>query len=121
MFSSVDDTGPIVHAVLQASPGQKIIGANQWLNYREFAAILGKVLNKSVEFIDSTPTLSLGDPELEQDYGDMMGWYAEFGFDGASVDPTVVRSQDLGVELKLPSVEEWCRKQDWEKYLDVIE
>ena len=50
-----------------------------------------------------------------------MGWYAEFGFDGASVDPTVVKSKDLGVELKLASVEEWCRKQDWEKYLDVIE
>lgn len=121
MFSSVDDTGPLVHAVLQAAPGQKIIGANEWLDYRQFATILAKVLGKKIEFVKSNPVLTLGDPELEQDYGDMLGWYVEFGFDGASVDPTVKRLPDLGIDAKLATVAEWCAKQNWEKVLEVVE
>lgn len=121
MFSSVDDTGPLVHALLQAAPGQKVIGGNEWLDYRGFAKKLGKVLGKEVEFVDTNPVLALGDPAVEQDYGEMLGWYVEYGFDGSSVDPSVVKARDLGVELKLAPVEDWIKKQNWEEHLDVIE
>lgn len=121
MYSAVDDTGALVHALLQAAPGNKVIGVNEWLNYRDFATQLAKVLDKKIEFIDAAPNFALGDPDLEQDYGDVLGWYVGFGFDGASVDPSVVRPHDLGVEVKLASVAEWCAKHDWEEHLKVIE
>lgn len=118
----MDDTGILVDALLRASPGNKVIGVNKWLNLREFAKILAQVLGKNVEFIDKSPEMEqLGDPDFVEDATDMVGWYVEFGFDGAKVDKSVMQPGDLGVSLELRSVEEWCAKQDWEKWLEVIE
>ncbi|EED16231.1 hscarg dehydrogenase, putative [Talaromyces stipitatus ATCC 10500] len=122
MYSSIDDTGLLVDALLQASPGHKIIGAKQWLDLQGFTKVLGQVLGKNVESIEESPSFeSLGDPDLIEDLTDMMGWCVEFGFDGGKVDNSVLQQSDLGVPVLLQSVEDWCRKQDWEKWLEVVE
>jgi hypothetical protein len=122
MYSSIDDTGPLVDALLRASAGHKVIGVNKWLSLREFASVLAQVLGKNAEFIDKSPDMDqLGDPDFVEDALDMVGWYVEFGFDGGKVDKSVEQPSDLGVEVELASVEEWCRKQDWEKWLEVVE
>ncbi|EEA22066.1 hypothetical protein TMatcc_008510 [Talaromyces marneffei ATCC 18224] len=122
MYSSIDDTGVIIDALLRASPGHKVIGANKWLSLREFAQILAQVLEKNVKFIDKSPEMDqLGDPDYVEDAIDMVGWFVEFGFDGNKVDKSVEQPSDLGVPIELRSVEEWCKKQEWEKWLEVIE
>ncbi|KUJ06575.1 uncharacterized protein LY89DRAFT_692390 [Mollisia scopiformis] len=118
-YSAVDDTGRLVHALLRASPGKKLIGVNEWLSLRDFAKVLGQSLKKGVKFVDSNPDFTMGDPDLEEDFADMVGWLVEFGYDGGKVDKSVVQPAELGVTLDLLSVKEWCAKQDWEKVLEV--
>lgn len=124
MYSSVDDTGPLVDALFRSSAGHKVIGVNRWLSLRDFAEILAQDLgkNKNVEFIDKNPDMNqLGDPDFVEDAIDMMGWYVDFGFDGGKVDKSVEQPSELEVEVRLRSVEEWCRKQDWEGVLEVVD
>jgi hypothetical protein len=120
MFSAKANTGPIVHALLCAAAGQKVIASNTWLTFQDFAKILANVLNKDIEFTNEQPSFNISDPELGQNFADMMGWYTEFNYDGSKVDKNVIRPKDLGAESYLVSVEEWCQKQNWEKVLDVI-
>ncbi|OKL61634.1 hypothetical protein UA08_03438 [Talaromyces atroroseus] len=119
MYSSIADTGALVHAVVHAAPGKKVIGVNEWLNLREFATILAQVLEKRIEFIDREPKFELGDAEMEKDHVDMVGFCIEFGYDGGKVDKSIVQPADLGVPVQLASVKEWCEKQDWENILEV--
>ena len=119
MFSARDHTGPIVHALLCDIPGKKVIASDSWLTFNDFAKILAKVLGKDIEFIDEQPSFNITDPDLGQNFGDMMGWYIEFGYDGHKVDKSVLRPKNLSVEAQLTSVEEWVRAQNWEKVLDV--
>ena len=74
MYSVNDDTGPLVHALLRTTPGKKLIGAKSWLSFRDFAKIRAQMLGKSIEFVDSGPTLNVGDPEREEDYAHMIGF-----------------------------------------------
>lgn len=122
MYSSIDDTGPLVDALLRSSAGHKVIGVNRWLGLRDFAEILAQVLGiKNVEFIDKNPDMDqLGDPDFVEDAMDMIGWYVEFGFDGGKVDKSVEQPSELGM-IRLNSVEDWCRKQAWEEVLEVVD
>jgi hypothetical protein len=113
LYSAVADTGALVHALLQASPGKKLIGVREWLNLREAAERIAQVLGKKIEFIDSSPSMDMGDPDLEQDFVEMMEFHVEFGFDGGKVDESVLQPAELMVPLQLDSVKEWCEKQDW--------
>jgi hypothetical protein len=120
MFSAKANTGPIVHALLSAAAGQKVIASDTWLTFQDFAKILADVLNKDIEFTNEQPSFNISDPELGQNFADMMGWYTEFNYDGSKVDKDVRQPKDLGIKFHLMSVEEWCRKQNWETILDVI-
>ncbi len=113
MFSAVADTGTLVQALLHAAPGKKIIGVSEWLSLRDFAKLLAQMLGKGLEFADSNPDFGMGDPEIEKDFADMMGFCIEFGYDGGKIDKSVLQPTDLGVPLQLKSVKEWCGKQDW--------
>lgn len=119
MYSAVTGTGTLVQALLRAAPGKRVIGVNQWLSLQDFARILAREIGKKIEFVDRNPSFDLGDPDVEKDYADMMGFCIEFGYDGGKVDKSIVQPADLGVSVHLESVEEWCKKQDWEKVLQV--
>lgn len=118
MFSAIADTGPLVHALLSSPPAKKVIGVNEWLSFEDFTKILATVLGKSTKFIDSNPVFDVEDPELEQEYLEMMGFCIEFGFDGGKVDKSIVRPVDLEVSVQLDSVKEWCSKQTWDEILE---
>ena len=119
MFSAVLDTGILVQALLRAAPGKKLIGFKEWLSVLDFAKLLAQVLGKGIEFVDQNPSFEMGDPDLEIDTTDMIGFCVEFGYDGRKVDKSVVQPADLGVPVQLGSVKEWMEKQDWEKVLQV--
>jgi hypothetical protein len=118
-YSAVTDTGRLVHALLRAPPGKKLIGVNQWLSFRDFAKLLAQVLGRGIEFVDSNPSFEMGDPDLEKDHADMISFCVEFGYDGGKVDKSIVQPLNLGVPQLLDSVREWCKKQNWEKVLEV--
>lgn len=119
LYSAVDDTGALVHAILHADPGQKVIGVNEWLSIKDIAIILGQVLGKRIEFVQGDLGFDLGDPDLTKEMTEMMEFCVEFGYDGASVDKTIVKPADLGVLVHLQPVKEWCAKQDWKSVLRV--
>ncbi|KAL2821434.1 hypothetical protein BDW59DRAFT_109781 [Aspergillus cavernicola] len=120
IYSSVDDTGALVHSLLRTAPGKKVIGVNEWLSFRDVATLLAQVLGKSIEFVNEDPSFDMGDPDLEKENAEMMGFCVEFGYDGGKVDKSIVQPADLGVPLQLQSVKEWCAKQDWESILQVV-
>jgi hypothetical protein len=106
-----------VAALIHAAPGKKVIGGNEWLNLQDISKLLAQTLDKSIEFVDSTPSFDLGDPEIQRAREEMMGFCIEFGYDGANVDKTILKPRDLGVSIELESVKEWIKKQDWENIL----
>jgi hypothetical protein len=119
LYSVIDDTGVLVAALLHAAPSKKLIGVNEWLSIRDFAQILGQVLAKRVEFVEHSQGFVTGDPDLDKDNADMIGFCVEFGYDGGKVDKSIVQPAELGVPVQLGSVKEWVGKQDWESVLEV--
>ncbi|KAJ0422394.1 hypothetical protein BJY00DRAFT_73994 [Aspergillus carlsbadensis] len=122
MYSAVDDTGALVHALLRTAPGKKLLGVNEWLSLRDLTKILGEVLGKKVEFVDSQPDTESGDPDLDKEMDDMIGFLVEFGYFGGNsenADKSTVNPSDLGVPVQLQTVKEWFKKQDWERELEV--
>ncbi|KAL3447911.1 hypothetical protein BJX65DRAFT_86630 [Aspergillus insuetus] len=122
MYSAVDDTGALVHALLRSAPGKKLLGVNEWLSLRDMTVILGEVLEKKVEFVDSQPKTASGDPDLDKEMDDMIGFLVEFGYFGGNsknADKSTVSLSDLGLPVQLQSVKEWFKKQDWQRELEV--
>lgn len=108
-------------ALINAAPGKRLIGVNEWLSFQDISRLLAQILEKDINFVDSTPSLDLGDPEMQRDREEMIGFCIEFGYDGAEVDKTVVKPGDLGVPVQLKPVKEWIKNQDWEKVLPIVE
>jgi len=119
MYSATDDTGALVHSLIRAAPGKTLIGVNEWLTLQDFTNTLAEVLGKKVEFVEQNPSFDTGDADLAQDRMEMLGFCIEFGYDGGKVDKNVVKPAELGVPVRIESVKEWCRKQDWETVLQV--
>ncbi|KAL4810702.1 hypothetical protein BDV18DRAFT_646 [Aspergillus unguis] len=113
VYSARNDTGALVHALLRAAPDQKMIGVNDWLSLRDLATIIAQTVGKRIEFVSQDPSFDMGDPEAEKEMVDMLGFCVEFGYDGGKIDGNILQPTDLGVEIKLESVKEWCEKQDW--------
>lgn len=107
--------------MVQAAPGKKLIGVNEWLSLQDIHKLIARTLGKDIEFVEAIPDFGLGDPEIQRDREEMMGFCIEFGFDGAKVDDTVVKPDGLGVPLQLKPVDEWVRMQDWEGILPTEE
>lgn len=119
MYSVIADTGALVHAILDTAPVKKLVGVNEWLSYRDFARILAEVLGKNIEYVDQSPNVETGDPDLDRDFADIMGFWIECRYDGGNVDKTTVMPNDLGVPVNLEPVKEWIKKQDWNSVLKV--
>ncbi|KAL4923095.1 uncharacterized protein BDV17DRAFT_278009 [Aspergillus undulatus] len=121
-YSAVDDTGALVHALLQAAPVKPFIGVNEWLSFRDVAKLLAQVLGKRLEIVNEDPSFdNFGDPDVAREMTDMMGFCVEFGYDGAKAGNAVVQPADLGVPVQLRPVKEWLAKQDWDSKLAVDE
>ena len=116
-YSVAQDTGPLVAALLKAAPGKKLSGVNEWLTLQDISKAIAQILEKKIEFVESAPSFDLGDPVFQRDREEMMGFCIEFGCDGGMVDKTVVTPGHLGVPVKLESVGEWFKKQNWEMLL----
>jgi hypothetical protein len=99
--------------LIRDAPGKKVTGVNEWLNFQDIYRLIARALGKDIQFLNTAPDFSQGDPEMVQSRVEMMGFCYEFGYDGINVDKTVVRSNYLGEPVKLEPVKEWINKQDW--------
>ena len=118
-YSVIQDTGVLVAALIRAAPGKTLIGVNEWLSLQDISKRLAQILKKDIEFVNSTLSFDLGDPEVQQFREEMMGFCIEFGYDGAKVENNVVKPSDLEVSVHLKPVQKWIEKQDWEKFLQM--
>lgn len=116
-YSVVQDTGPLVAALISAEPGKKLIGVNEWLSMEDISKLLAQSLQKGIEFTGSPPDFNQGIPEFQRGRQEMIGFSIEFGYDGGKVDKSVVKPGDLGVPVQLKTVKEWIDKQVWEEIL----
>jgi hypothetical protein len=121
-YSVIGDTGTLVAALIRAEPGQTLIGVNEWLSIQDINKLIAQSMQKRIDFEkpDAPPSFGPGDPELERDRTEMLGFCLEFGYDGGSVDKTIVKPENLGVPVQLKPVREWVNKQDWEKILPAV-
>ena len=118
MIATEEDTGPLVHALLQVPPGKNLIGVRKWMQMEKFAEMFGKVMGVPTKMSDEGFSKDGFPEDLREEFSDTIGYTAECGYDGGKVDKSVVQPDELGVEVKLGSVEEWIAKQDWSGVLE---
>lgn len=116
-YSAIQDTGALVAALIRAAPGKTLIGVNEWLSLQHISKLIAQTLKKGIEFVDSPPSLTARDPEFQRSRVEMIGFCIEYGYYGEKIDKTMARPDDLGVPVQLNPVEDWIKKQDWEKIL----
>ncbi|KIX96202.1 uncharacterized protein Z520_07980 [Fonsecaea multimorphosa CBS 102226] len=118
LIAAEEDTGPFTRALVStAEAGKNLIAYRAWMSMDEYIAILSQTLGvrtrtKVVAPDDPTSVYSTLPQDLLLEMTDNASYFAEFGYEGRN-DPSVVHPKDLGVEVKLPSVEDWVKKQDW--------
>ncbi|OQU98278.1 hypothetical protein CLAIMM_04087 [Cladophialophora immunda] len=113
-----EDTGPFTRALV-ATPeaGKNLIAYRAWMSMDEYIAILSQTLGVKTKTRVLSPegassVLSTLPEDLLEELVENANYFAEFGYEGRD-DPSLVHPKDLGIEVKLPSVEDWVKKQDW--------
>ncbi|PMD36789.1 putative NAD dependent epimerase/dehydratase [Hyaloscypha variabilis F] len=113
------DTGYIVRALLECSPGKTVLGAGEMISWSDMLKVWCEV-NK-VEFGGFDPlsvdqfTRFIPVPGLGRELGEMFAFMDEFGYAGG--DPDVVRPSELGVPCSVTSWKDWVERKDWSKVL----
>jgi hypothetical protein len=135
LIAPSEDTGPLTKALISVNPGQHLLAYREWLTLTEFSEVWGRVLGVKSEYLSFAADKKWeGLPDdLQLDIEEGAAYLNEFGFDGG--DPTVVHPKNvshktlamkllvgadnikLEVPIRLDSVEDWIRKQDWSKVL----
>ncbi|KAL2060094.1 hypothetical protein VTL71DRAFT_9916 [Oculimacula yallundae] len=109
------DTGEFVRALVELPPGTNLMGVSESMTAPEYAAVWGKVHGVEVgfeqvsydEFFDGFPKV------VQEELGDSFKFLEEFGRCGA------LTAAELGVQLKLTSMEEFIRGEDWSSVVKV--
>ncbi|KAH7117829.1 hypothetical protein B0J11DRAFT_93179 [Dendryphion nanum] len=118
-FPMVDpnaDTGALTKALVEVPAGKNLVGAGSVLTWNEWCENWGKINGVKCTFERMDRKV------IEQILGtsgreiaDMFQYTEEFGYDGS--DPSVVYPWDLGVEVKVTTMDEYNRKEDWSSVL----
>ncbi|ETI20300.1 hypothetical protein G647_08334 [Cladophialophora carrionii CBS 160.54] len=114
LIATEEDTGPFTRALVEVAPGKNLIAYRAWMTLDEYLDIIRRVtgvkaVSKQVPLDASSGSIP---EELVAELTDNANYFEEFGYEGRD-DPTLVHPKDLGVDVQLPSVEDWVKKQDW--------
>ncbi|KAL4881282.1 hypothetical protein BJY04DRAFT_207663 [Aspergillus karnatakaensis] len=120
IYSALNDTGNLVHALLRAAPGVSLLGINELLSFRDVATLIAEAQKQEIEYVESGPNFDLGDPDFNKQNEQMLGFILEFGYDGSSIDKSVIQPNALDLPVELETVGKWIAKQDWESVLEVV-
>ncbi|KAF2112574.1 hypothetical protein BDV96DRAFT_601973 [Lophiotrema nucula] len=109
------DTGNFVKALTEVSPGKNLVGAGSRASWDEWCALWGKHNGVKASF-QQIPRKFLDDMgDFGHEMADMLQYFDEFGYDGS--DPSVVNPDDLGVDVKYTTLEDYIKKTDWSSVL----
>ncbi|KAF4458814.1 hypothetical protein FALBO_14447 [Fusarium albosuccineum] len=115
-IAAEEDCGPFVKALVQEPAGKNLIAYRGWVTQEELAAIFAKVTGLKTKVV----TLPLGEYHvpLSDDWKTVLketsAYASEFGYEGRD-DPSLVHPKDLKSLPALGTLEDWIKKQDWEK------
>ncbi|KAF2167415.1 hypothetical protein M409DRAFT_54016 [Zasmidium cellare ATCC 36951] len=110
-----EDTGPLVHALIQSSPEQSLLGYREWASTHEIAAKLSTLFNVPTKVVKADPEAFWAEilsPGLVQEFTEFFEYWEEFVFE-AQESPRIVRPDDLEIKAQLPGIEGWIKKQSW--------
>ncbi|KIL89398.1 hypothetical protein FAVG1_06976 [Fusarium avenaceum] len=112
------DSGPLIKALIQDTPGKSVVGCRDWLTPREFVDSFAKATGCQTELVQLPPGEFGFDcqPELRAELQDNFAFANEVGLHGGD-DSTAVYPDDLNYAPRLDSVEAWITEQDWSKLL----
>lgn len=96
--ASEEDTGPLVKALIQDSPGKNLISYREWLTVPELAAAFTKATGLKTSVVTLPKgTFPPGFPaELAQELEENTSYWNEFGYEGRD-DPTVIHPRDVSL------------------------
>ncbi|CAG9983878.1 unnamed protein product [Clonostachys byssicola] len=118
--AAIDDTGVLVAGLLRSLPGQRVIGNREWLTMLDITKILAELVDATDVEVSSEPvSFDMGDTLVTTDNMHMIGFSAEFGYDGHLAGNEVTEPSKLGISL--PSVKEWFQQQDWASKIQTVE
>lgn len=92
------DTGPLVKALVEATPGKNLIAHREYMSADEFIATVSKILGIKARrayrtLDDLVPILG---PEPALDLVESFAFMKEYGF-APRIDPTVVHPKDVSL------------------------
>ncbi|CAG8981858.1 hypothetical protein HYALB_00009533 [Hymenoscyphus albidus] len=115
------DTGALVYAVLNCTPGKTILGAGcqvswtdqfkKWCDMQNL--IYGGFDEVTLEQFEKFAPI----PGLMTEIGEMMLFEDEFGYTGGE---EIVLPKNLGVPFQMTSGEEYVKKEDWSRVLATL-
>ena len=114
------DTGPLTHALLQSPPGKNLVGYREMMSIDQYIDIFKKVTGAKAQKMSITPEELMKNmpEELGLEIVEAMAWGKEYGYAGAKVDKSVIGYEQLEVPVKMGTVEDWVKAQDWSMVLD---
>jgi hypothetical protein len=95
MIATEEDTGPLVHALIQAPAGQNMIGVREWMKMETFAEMFGRILGVPARMSADVDDVDKFPEELREEFMDSIAYTAEIGYDAGKVDKSVVQPKDV--------------------------
>lgn len=83
MIAAEEDIGPLTHALLQAEPGQSVVGVREWMTMQEFLNLMGQVLSVKTKTIAESKFLSQMPDNAKEVLAESIQFFDEFGYAGA--------------------------------------
>ncbi|KFY33487.1 hypothetical protein V494_07584 [Pseudogymnoascus sp. VKM F-4513 (FW-928)] len=118
-FVVPSDTGNYVLALTKVPPGKKLVACSERLTWAAYTELWSRVVG--VKAVYEPCSVEEHVRAVPGGYGEMVGkmyeYATEFGYWGDG-DPDVVFPEDLGVEIRHTSIEEFIRSEDWSRVLN---
>ncbi|KFY63238.1 hypothetical protein V496_04087 [Pseudogymnoascus sp. VKM F-4515 (FW-2607)] len=118
-FLVPSDTGDYVLALTKVPPGKKLVACSESLTWAEYVELWSRVVG--VKAVYEPCSVEEHAQSVPGGYSEMVGkmyeYATQFGYWGDG-DPDVVFPEDLGVEIKQTSIEEFIRNEDWSSVLN---
>ncbi|KAF2270297.1 NAD(P)-binding protein [Lojkania enalia] len=117
-FPMVDarrDTGQFVKALLEAPAGTNLMGCGSYLSWNEWCSLWSRLLGVNATFHTCDRKVWDDMGPFGREIADMFQYINDFGYDGG--DPSVVYPSNLGIDVKVTTIEEHIKGEDWSSVL----
>ena len=101
MIATEEDTGPLVHALLQVAPGQNLIGVRKWMQMDDFAETFGRVLGVATRMSNVARSSDNFPDELREEFVDTIAYTQEIGYAAETLDKSLVQPDQVRAMLDI--------------------